>query len=54
MWEVEAIRGNVQASASKEQMRYAFDALKTYNPKMVELFIDCIRNPTFLDWEVNE
>lgn len=52
--EVEAIGGNVQASASREQMGYTFDALKTYVPEMVELLIDCVRNPVFLEWEVNE
>ncbi|KAJ4708567.1 mitochondrial-processing peptidase subunit alpha-like [Melia azedarach] len=52
--EVEAIGGHVQASASREQMGYTFDALKTYVPEMVELLIDCVRNPVFLDWEVNE
>lgn len=52
--EVEAIGGNVQASASREQMGYTFDALKTYVPQMVELLIDNVRNPVFLDWEVNE
>lgn len=52
--EVEAIGGNVQASASREQMAYTFNALKTYVPEMVELLIDCVRNPVFLDWEINE
>ncbi|KAJ8766713.1 hypothetical protein K2173_005324 [Erythroxylum novogranatense] len=52
--EVEAVGGNVQASASREQMGYTFDALKTYLPQMVELLVDCVRNPVFLDWEVNE
>lgn len=52
--EVEAIGGNVQASASREQMAYTFNALKTYVPEMVELLIDCVRNPIFLDWEINE
>lgn len=52
--EVEAIGGNVQASASREQMGYTYDALKTYVPEMVELLIDSVRNPAFLDWEVNE
>lgn len=52
--EVEAIGGNVQASASREQMGYTFDALKTYAPEMVELLVDCVRNSVFLDWEVNE
>ncbi|KAF1872721.1 hypothetical protein Lal_00016558 [Lupinus albus] len=52
--EVEAIGGNVQASASREQMSYTFDALTTYVPEMVELLVDSVRNPAFLDWEVNE
>ncbi|KAL2578633.1 hypothetical protein AAZV13_15G019700 [Glycine max] len=52
--EVEAVGGNVGASASREQMGYTFDALKTYVPQMIELLVDCVRNPAFLDWEVNE
>ncbi|CAN6441373.1 unnamed protein product [Victoria cruziana] len=52
--EIEAIGGNVTASASREQMAYCYDALKTYVPEMVELLIDSVRNPVFLDWEVNE
>ncbi|GMH03355.1 hypothetical protein Nepgr_005194 [Nepenthes gracilis] len=52
--EVEAIGGNVTASASREQMGYTFDALKTYVSEMVELLVDSVRNPAFLDWEVNE
>ncbi|GAB4842317.1 hypothetical protein Ancab_012287 [Ancistrocladus abbreviatus] len=52
--EVEAIGGNIIAAASREQMSYAFDALRTYVPQMVELLVDCVRNPVFLDWEVNE
>ncbi|PWA80904.1 mitochondrial-processing peptidase subunit alpha [Artemisia annua] len=52
--EVEAIGGNVTASASREQMGYTFDALKTYVPQMVELLVDSARNQVFLDWEVKE
>ncbi|KAF5935143.1 hypothetical protein HYC85_026272 [Camellia sinensis] len=52
--EVEEIGGNVAASASREQMGYTYDALKVYAPEMVELLIDCVRNPVFMDWEVNE
>lgn len=52
--EVEAIGGCIQASASREHMGYTFDALKTHVPEMVELLVDCVRNPIFLDWEVNE
>ncbi|PIA64572.1 hypothetical protein AQUCO_00100209v1 [Aquilegia coerulea] len=52
--EVEAIGGNVSASASREQMGYTYDALKTYVPQMLELLVDSVRNPVFLDWEVKE
>lgn len=52
--EVEALGGNLQASASREQMGYTIDALKSYAPAMVELLLDSVRNPAFLDWEVNE
>ncbi|XP_020691123.1 mitochondrial-processing peptidase subunit alpha [Dendrobium catenatum] len=52
--EVEAIGGNVSASASREQMGYTYDALKTFMPEMVEVLIDSVRNPVFLEWEVNE
>ncbi|XP_022730798.1 mitochondrial-processing peptidase subunit alpha-like isoform X2 [Durio zibethinus] len=52
--EAEAIGGNVNAAVTREQIGYTFDALKTYVPQMLELLIDCVRNPVFLDWEVNE
>nr|KYP54276.1 hypothetical protein KK1_000459 [Cajanus cajan] len=52
--EIEAIGGNVGATASREQMSYTIDALKTYSPQMIELLVDCVRNPAFLNWEVNE
>ncbi|KAL0345153.1 UNVERIFIED_CONTAM: Mitochondrial-processing peptidase subunit alpha [Sesamum radiatum] len=52
--EIEAIGGNVTALGSREHMSYTYDALKTYVPQMVELLIDCVRNPAFLDWEVKE
>ncbi|XP_050364460.1 mitochondrial-processing peptidase subunit alpha-like isoform X1 [Argentina anserina] len=52
--EVEAIGGTVQASAYREQMSYTISSLKTYVPEMVELLIDSVRNPVFLDWEVKE
>uniref|UniRef100_A0A0E0PQ60 Mitochondrial-processing peptidase subunit alpha n=1 Tax=Oryza rufipogon TaxID=4529 RepID=A0A0E0PQ60_ORYRU len=52
--EVEAIGGNVFASASREQMSYTYDALKCYAPEMVEVLIDSVRNPAFLEWEVKE
>lgn len=52
--EVEAIGGNVSASASREQMGYTYDAFKTYVPQMVEVLIDSVRNPIFFDWEISE
>jgi processing peptidase subunit alpha len=52
--EVESIGGYTSASASREQMRYSFDAIKTYLPQIVELVVDCVRNPVFLEWEVAE
>ncbi|GJX11907.1 mitochondrial-processing peptidase subunit alpha-like protein [Tanacetum coccineum] len=44
----------LEPSASREQMGYTYDALKTYVPQMVELLVDCVRNQAFKDWEINE
>ena len=52
--EVEAIGGNIMASASREQMTYTGDAIKTHMPEIVELLIDSVRNPVFYEWEVKE
>ncbi|EEC71449.1 hypothetical protein OsI_03671 [Oryza sativa Indica Group] len=52
--EVEAIGGNVSASASREQMCYTYDAFKAYVPEMVEVLIDSVRNPAFFNWEIKE
>lgn len=52
--EVEAIGGNISASGSREHISYNYDAIKSYVPQMVELLIDSVRNPAFLDWEVSE
>ena len=52
--EVEAIGGHVSASASREQMAYTADGLKTFLPEMLELLADCVRNPVFHEWEVKE
>ncbi|KAJ7548996.1 hypothetical protein O6H91_07G035900 [Diphasiastrum complanatum] len=52
--EVEAIGGNITASASREQMSYTGDAIKTHMPEMVELLVDSVRNPVFHAWEVKE
>uniref|UniRef100_A0ACD5VP01 Uncharacterized protein n=1 Tax=Avena sativa TaxID=4498 RepID=A0ACD5VP01_AVESA len=52
--EICAIGGNAKASANRELMSYSYGALKTYMPEMVEVLVDCVRNPAFLDWEVKE
>lgn len=52
--EVEAIGGNVVANASREQMCYTGDAIRTFMPEMVELLVDTVRNPLFNEWEVQE
>eukprot|EP00850_Spirogloea_muscicola_P011264 SM000069S20701 [mRNA] locus=s69:373490:377091:+ [translate_table: standard] len=52
--ELEAIGGNVVATAAREQMAFTGDALKTFLPELVELIADSVRNPLFLDWEVKE
>ncbi|XP_068662709.1 mitochondrial-processing peptidase subunit alpha-like [Aristolochia californica] len=52
--EVEGTGACVGTSASREQMAYSYDTLKSYLPEAVELLVDSIRNPTFLDSEVME
>lgn len=52
--EVEAIGGHVACAAARDQIAYTYDGLKTHVPEMVELLVDSVRNPAFLDWEVNE
>lgn len=52
--EVEAIGGNVTASASREQMGYSYDDLRSYVPQIVELLVDSVRNQDLLYWEVKE
>ncbi|XP_071684096.1 mitochondrial-processing peptidase subunit alpha isoform X2 [Lolium perenne] len=52
--EICAIGGNAKASANRELTSYSYGALKTYMPEMVEVLVDCVRNPALLDWEVKE
>ncbi|KAI5063147.1 hypothetical protein GOP47_0021694 [Adiantum capillus-veneris] len=52
--EAEAIGANIMASASREQMAYTGDAIKTHMPEVVELLVDSVRNPVFYEWEVKE
>uniref|UniRef100_A0A453GU32 Peptidase M16 N-terminal domain-containing protein n=4 Tax=Triticinae TaxID=1648030 RepID=A0A453GU32_AEGTS len=51
--EVEATGGNVGASASREQMVYSYDTLKAYIPQAVEVLLDSVRNPLFIQDEVD-
>ncbi|KAH7680745.1 Quinol--cytochrome-c reductase protein [Dioscorea alata] len=52
--EIEAAGGNVNASASREQMAYSYDTLKAYLPQAIELLLDSVINPVFLENEVQE
>ncbi|CAL4971964.1 unnamed protein product [Urochloa decumbens] len=50
--ELELAGGNVGASCAREQMVYSYDTLKGYMPEAIEILIDCMRNPLFLQEEV--
>jgi processing peptidase subunit alpha len=50
--EVESIGANLMASASREQMSYTADCLKTHLPEAVELLADTVVNPKFQQHEV--
>ena len=52
--EIESMGASTSASSSREQMGYTINALKTYVPQMVEVLVDSVRNPAFVDWEVND
>lgn len=52
--EVEAIGGNVLASASREQMAYNIDTSKATVPEALEVLADAVLNPKFQAWEVAE
>ncbi|PKU79304.1 Mitochondrial-processing peptidase subunit alpha [Dendrobium catenatum] len=52
--DIEGTGGNAGATGSREQMAYIYDTLKAYIPEAVELLVDSIRNPLFLDFEVEE
>lgn len=45
--EAEAIGANLLASASREQMAYTADTLKSHLPEAVELLADAVLNPKF-------
>nr|ACN36385.1 unknown [Zea mays] len=50
--ELELAGASVSVSASREQMVYSYDTLKGYMPEALEILIDCMRNPLFLQEEV--
>ena len=50
--EAEVIGANLLASASREQMAYTVDCLKTNLPEAVELLADTVMNPRLADHEV--
>ena len=52
--EAEVIGANLLASASREQMAYTVDCLKTNLPEAVELVADVVMNPKLADHEVAE
>lgn len=52
--EIEAIGGNVMASASREQMAYTVDTTKATVPEALEILTDAVLNPKFELWEVKE
>eukprot|EP00475_Leptophrys_vorax_P036791 TRINITY_DN6272_c6_g1_i1.p1 TRINITY_DN6272_c6_g1~~TRINITY_DN6272_c6_g1_i1.p1 ORF type:complete len:571 (-),score=17.98 TRINITY_DN6272_c6_g1_i1:156-1733(-) len=52
--EIEAIGANVMSSASREQMAFTADVIRTFVPEAVELLADTVRNSLFQEWEVKE
>ncbi|KAK9811331.1 hypothetical protein WJX72_002016 [[Myrmecia] bisecta] len=52
--EVEGMGGNVMASASREQMAYNIDCVKTNVPEALEVLADAVLNPKFDSWVVAE
>lgn len=52
--EIEAIGANVMSSASREQMSFTADAIRTYVPEVLELLADTVRNSLFNEWELKE
>ncbi|KAJ9520796.1 hypothetical protein QJQ45_013974, partial [Haematococcus lacustris] len=51
---VERLGGNIAANASREQMSYTLDCLKTGVPAALELLCDVVLNPKFAPAEVEE
>ncbi|KAG2449781.1 hypothetical protein HYH02_005305 [Chlamydomonas schloesseri] len=54
MKEVEKFGNTIVANASREQMSYTIDCLKTGFPAALELLLDCVLNPAFEAGEVED
>ncbi|GLC34134.1 hypothetical protein PLESTB_000841100 [Pleodorina starrii] len=54
MKEVEKFGNTIVANASREQMSYTIDCLKTGFPAALELLLDCVLNPAFEEAEVED
>lgn len=54
MQEVEKFGNTIVANASREQMSYTIDCLKTGFPAALELLLDCVLNPAFEAAEVED
>ncbi len=52
--EIEAIGGNVMASASREQMAYSIDTTRATIPEALEILTDSVLNQKFELWEVKD
>jgi len=54
MTEVEEIGANIVANASREQMTYTIDCLKTFTPQALEILCDSVLNPKFVPEEIED
>ena len=52
--QAEVMGANLLASASREQMAYTVDVLRTHLPEATELLLDCVLNPKFELHTLNE
>ncbi|GMH37030.1 hypothetical protein BSKO_04903 [Bryopsis sp. KO-2023] len=54
MQEITGYGANIIASASREQMYYSIDCLRSDLPAAIEVLSDCVLNPKFNPWDVSE
>lgn len=52
--EIERLGANITANASREQMLYGIDSLKSYLPQVTELLCDAVVNPAMDPEEIEE